>query len=259
MKKLMIVASAALCATVGFSLESANVVGFVQPSLQSNANLAGAPFDMVGAEGMDIQQIKPAGDDLYGGGVTLKLLNANLGDLAEYVYLPAEEAPDGETAGWYLDDFQTLVEKTFAPGEGFILMNNLENGTATYSGQVIGGKPTWEVAPNANLAGNITPVDLSIQGIEVNAAIDEDGNLCDPDGSLYGGAFTLKLLNANLGDLAEYVYVPAIEAPDGETAGWYLDDFQTLVEKSFAPSEGFVIMCNLDAGFVQIPAAITAE
>ena len=127
MKKLMFAAAAAFCGTV-FALESANVVGFVQPSLQSNANLAGAPFDMVGAEGMDIQQIKPAGDDLYGGGVTLKLLNANLGDLAEYVYLPAEEAPDGETAGWYLDDFQTLVEKSFAPSEGFVIMCNLDAG-----------------------------------------------------------------------------------------------------------------------------------
>ena len=259
MKKLMI-ATAALCAAVSCNaLESANVVGYASPSLGDNANLAGAPFDMVGDEGMDIQNIRPDGDDMYGGGVSLKLLNSGLGDLAEYFYLPAEEAPDGETAGWYEEDYTTLVDKTFDPGEGFILMNNLENGKSTYSGQVMVGKPTWEVAPNANLAGNITPIDLDIQNIKVGSGVDGEGNVADTEGTMYGGAFSIKLLNSGLGDLVEYFYLPAEEAPDGETAGWYLDDYTTLVDQTFGPSVGFVVMCNLDAGFVQIPAALTAE
>ena len=38
MKKLMIAATAALCATVGFSLESANVVGYQDKELNGGAN-----------------------------------------------------------------------------------------------------------------------------------------------------------------------------------------------------------------------------
>ena len=238
-------------------MESANVVGYASPSLEGNANLAGAPFDMVGDEGMDIQNIKPDGDDMYGGGVTLKLLNSDLSDQVEYIYLPAEEAPGGE-AGWYEDDYATLVDKTFDPGEGFILVNNLENGKSTYSGQVMVGKPTWEVAPNANLAGNITPIDLDIQDIIVGSGVDGEGNVADTEGSMYGGAFTLKLLNSDLSDKVEYIYLPSEEALGG-VAGWYEDDYSTLADETFVGGAGFIVVCNLDAGFVQIPAALTAE
>ena len=233
-------------------------MGYATPSLGDNANLAGAPFDMVGSAGMDIQNIVPSGDGMYGGAVTLKLLNANLGDLAEYLYLPAEEAPDLTTAGWYLDDFATLVDKTFDVGEGFILVNALANASVRYSGEVMVGKPTWELAPNANLGGNITPIDLDIQDIKLGTAVDAEGNLTDEFDEIYGGCITLKLLNANLGDLAEYLYLPAGEAPGG-VAGWYLDDFSTAADETFAPGDGFILVSGLAAGFAQIPAALTAE
>ena len=238
-------------------MESANVVGYASPSLGGNANLAGAPFDMVGDEGMDIQNIKPDGDDMYGGAVTLKLLQSDLTDLAEYSYLPADESPDG-LAGWYDENFENRIVKTFDPGEGFILVNGLENGKSTYSGQVMVGKPTWEVAPNANLAGNITPIDLDIQDIIVGSGVDAEGNVADTEGTMYGGVFTLKLLNSDLTDLAEYSYLPADESPDG-LAGWYDENFENRIDETFEAGKGFIVVCGLDAGFVQIPAALTAE
>ena len=57
----------------------------------------------------------------------------------------------------------------------------------------------------------------------------------------------------------EYFYLPAAEAPDGVTAGWYLDDYATLAELTFAPGEGFILVSNFDSAFAQIPAALTAE
>ena len=49
MKKLMIAASAALCATVGFSLESANVVGYATKSCPANKFMhAAAQFESSG-------------------------------------------------------------------------------------------------------------------------------------------------------------------------------------------------------------------
>ena len=59
MKKLMIAASAVLCATVGFGLESANVVGYSTTTIRSGYTLLIPAFDNVGSEGMDIQKIVP--------------------------------------------------------------------------------------------------------------------------------------------------------------------------------------------------------
>ena len=242
-----------------FGLSSQNVVGYANPALGANANLAASPFDLVGSDGMDIQQIKPASVNIYGGAVSIKLLTDILGDDVEYFWVPAEEAPDGVTAGWYLDDFTTLATRTFDVGQGFILVNSVDDTSVTYSGEVSVGKPTWEIAPNANLAGNITPIDLDIQGIKVGTDIDSEGNLTDEFGDIYGGAISIKLLTDVLGDDVEYFYVPASEAPDGVTAGWYLDDFSTLASRTFNPGEGFIIVSGIAAGYVQIPAALTAE
>ena len=52
MKKLMIAASAALIATVGLSLESANVVGYSEVGLRLGSKGAGACF-------VNIDQTKP--------------------------------------------------------------------------------------------------------------------------------------------------------------------------------------------------------
>ena len=259
MKKLMI-ASAALCAAVcANAVESQNVVGYAEPELGDNANLAGAPFDMVGAAGMDINQIIPKNAGIFGGAFTMKLLQSDLSDDAEYYFIPEAEAPDGGSAGWFLDDMSTRVSKTFAPGEGFIIMNNLSDSAVSFSGEVAVGKPTWEVAPNANLAGNITPIDLDINDIVLGASVDANGNVVDPNGEVFGGSCTLKLLQSDLSDDAEYYYIPEAEAPDGGSSGWFLDDMTTRVSRTFAPGEGFIIMCNLSSAFVQIPAALTAN
>ena len=45
MKKLMIAASAALCATVGLAIESANTVGFYQKTLNNVFKVRAAQFD----------------------------------------------------------------------------------------------------------------------------------------------------------------------------------------------------------------------
>ena len=242
-----------------FGLSSQNVVGYTTPDLGANANLSASPFVTVGDSGMDIQQIKPESANIYGGAVSLKLLTDVLADDVEYFYLPADEAPDGVTAGWYEGDYATLASKTFGAGEGFIIVNSVDDTSVTYSGEVTVGRVTWEIAPNANFAGNVTPIDLDIQDVKLGTAVDAEGNLTDELGEIYGGAISIKLLTDVLGDDVEYFYLPAAEAPDGVTAGWYENDYATLVSRTFVPSEGFIIVSGITAGFAQIPAALTAD
>jgi hypothetical protein len=58
MKKLMIAASVAACAAVGFALESANIVGYSSFSTTANTmDITGANFVGVGGEDLDLQNI----------------------------------------------------------------------------------------------------------------------------------------------------------------------------------------------------------
>ncbi len=207
-------------------------------------------FDDPASEGMDIQTIAlPSGTSYYG--ATLKTLNNDFTDNIEYVYIPATDAGDG-IGGWYEQDEVTRATKVFAPGEGFILINNEPGSSRTIAGQVKKGKPTWELGESVNMTGNITPIELNIQDIKLGTGLDDAGELTGGYG--YYEA-TLKLLNSDLTDDVEYVFIPASDAGDG-IGGWYEQDEVTRVTRVFAPGEGFALINNLSSGWMQIPAAI---
>jgi hypothetical protein len=137
MKKLMIAASAALCATVSFAeLASANVVGYVQKEQLDGAFSRIACFDGVATEAMDIQEIIPAfpeGEELYTGGVQIMTLTAGTETDATYIYMTATDAKevDGiEKAGWFNMDMDTRLTGakavTFEPGEGFLVISDFD-------------------------------------------------------------------------------------------------------------------------------------
>ena len=114
MKKLMIAASAALCATVGFSLESANVVGYSATDLVDGNKLISAQFLQIGSdEGYDIQNIVATGDDVESY-VSLQTLTAS-GKADEIfswdTWMFVEDKP-----AW-IDD-EGIATRDFNPGEG---------------------------------------------------------------------------------------------------------------------------------------------
>ena len=62
MKKLMIAASVALCATVGFSdVTSANVVGYGDNNFVDGSKMMSLNFKAIGSEGMKVSDLKPTG------------------------------------------------------------------------------------------------------------------------------------------------------------------------------------------------------
>ena len=118
MKKLMIVASAAFCATVGFGLESANVVGFQEVGLRFGSKGAGACFVNIDGQPMNLQDLKVTGYDKTAGyedaGVTVQSLDAYGRAIETYTWY---DVP-GDFCGW-LDSTDNFVEDvTVAPGEG---------------------------------------------------------------------------------------------------------------------------------------------
>ena len=59
MKKLMVAAAAALTATIGFSVESSNIVGYKTFTLSKEYSLIGVCFDGISTSGMTLNEIAP--------------------------------------------------------------------------------------------------------------------------------------------------------------------------------------------------------
>ena len=134
MKKLMIAASAALCATVGLCVESANVVGYQTKDVRKNLSQQVCTFDQIGVTGgsLDIQNLIPVdgeGEYVGEGEVNIQFESA-LGVLeTAYAYYGPKELNKKQTEpGWYDEDTEELADYTFAAGEGF----KISAGTAGY-------------------------------------------------------------------------------------------------------------------------------
>jgi hypothetical protein len=151
MKKLMIAASAALCATVGFSLESANVVGYQNvDALDSQtgnfANFyAGGPcFSAVGASGASYK----LGDVKMNCGAAGEDVIQFLTDDSATTYMIAtyvSKDEDAELEGWWdvtEDDIgvTSLNEETFDAGKSFLCAFTSGGEVSfTYAGEVVSG------------------------------------------------------------------------------------------------------------------------
>ena len=108
MKKLMIAAAAALCATVGMAnIESANIVGYTTYGTQAKRQPSfGASFlPMSGAKTYKLGDLKPADFDVDNDAIMV-VNPSTLGTDAQYVYMSKEIADaaaeaDGEEPGAY--------------------------------------------------------------------------------------------------------------------------------------------------------------
>ena len=73
---------------------------------------------------VDIQSIIPVvaeGDDLESGDFTMQIISDTGRVTTQYMYVLGEDIDDGYADGWYEEDWETIAEKTFAPGEGFLM------------------------------------------------------------------------------------------------------------------------------------------
>ena len=111
------------CATVSFAeLASANIVGYQNKDVRQNLSVQLPTFENVANEGIDIQSIIPVaaeGDELESGDFVIQIYNEIGAQTASYAWVLGADIEDGYADGWYEEDWETMVEKTFAPGEGF--------------------------------------------------------------------------------------------------------------------------------------------
>ena len=238
MKKLMIVASAALCAAVGFGdVESSNVVGYNTDTTGSDNNFVTIPFATVGYNTSDIQQFKIVGDGVGYGTETFSVWEGvpTVVEGSEFTYWDATMDPDGEATESYWGD-SSCIKASFsiAPGQS-IAINCSGDLVAQTSGEVSDGKVEFSSVEGNNFTGNPFPAEIDIQAIKIAG-----------DGVGYGTeTFTVWEGAPTVVEGSEFTYWDATMDPDGEATESYWGDSSCVkVKYPISIGQGFVINCT---------------
>jgi len=246
MKKLMFAASAALCATVGLCVESANIVGYQTKDVRKNISQQVCTFDAVGGGGLELAKLIPDdGEGNYVGDGDINIqFKSSLGVLlSSYAYYGEDEYDDDCPAGWYNEKTDELItDFTFNPGEGF----QVNAGTPCvfqYSGEVNMAETDVPFRKDLSMQGNIRPTTVDIQTL---IPIDENEDY------IGDGDVNIQFASA-LGVLEfSYAYYGDDEYDDDCPAGWYNEKTDELADYTFGAGEGFKINAA-QAGYLRFP------
>jgi hypothetical protein len=143
MKKLMIAATAALCATVSFAeLASANIVGYNTVNINKEYTLLSIAFDEVDGSAIDIQKAFPYGEGMTKGLAFSEADNIQImtddGDYEIYFLSNGKygkggasynEALDGK---WSLMGQNAATEAKFPVGKGAWYLSRSKTGTVKF-------------------------------------------------------------------------------------------------------------------------------
>ena len=180
MKKLMVAAAAALTATIGFSVESSNIVGYKTFTLSTQYTLIGVCFDGVNTSGMTLNEIAPYTE---GNGMTKATSDSAadnimvMGDDGNYTnyflsngkYGKGGSSYNAELDGKWLKAAGEACTDTVQPGQAFWYVSQTAATTphnVTVAGQVL---MTAETAAKActttyTLVGNPYAVAVPLNG-----------------------------------------------------------------------------------------------
>lgn len=243
MNKLVLataVASALFGASYGATgaIESQNIVGYQTKSLQAGFTMTGVTFLPVTGNGVDIQSIIPAGDNIDTGDVNIQTLNAFGQTDDMYTYYGEGEYDDDSVAGWYTDD--GLASVSFAPGQGLWVAAPDKDTTITCAGTVGRDDVVIKLQNGFTATANMMPVTLPIEDVI-------------PSGdNINTGDVNIQTLNAFGQTEDMYTYYGEDEYDDGSVAGWYTDD--GLASVSFAPGQGLWVAAPDETTKLYFPA-----
>ena len=219
MKKLMFMAAlAAGLAVQTDGLQSANTVGYSQPTFRQGSTLFAPMFEDVGTDRINIQEIKPVGPDVSGDGlINLQTLTASgtAGDVQLAWY------DDGTDSGWY-DENDETPDIYFEKGDAFWIYFNNNTTALNIAGEVKNAAMDYPLGAGSTAVGNPYPVAINVQTI-IPIGDDVSGD----------GLINLQTLSASgtAGDIQLAWY------DDGTDSGWY-DESDDTPATMIQPGEG---------------------
>ena len=207
-------------ATVGFGLESANVVGYASTSLQQGFTAAGASFVNVSDGTLKFGDISVTGygDDGYADNmIIVQTLTANGKPKDTYYWADYTEGKES-WFGWYNADWSECYnEVPLAPGDGLWI----QAPSADISIMSAGAVPAAGIAVNLvaggfKLVANPMPAPINLGLITISGYGD----------SYADNMIVAQTLTANGKPAAEYIWA---DYSEGEESwyGWYNADWST--------------------------------
>ena len=233
------------CATVGFAIESANTVGYTGSTSGADNNFITVPFNAVGYNTADIQQIgiSDGGAGGIGWGTESFSIWAGVPTTVEgsgFFYWDASMDPAGEATGYYWGD-DTCAKATFsiAPGQG-VVVNCAEDLAFNTAGDVPMSTVSFTTIADNNFTGNPFPSAIDIQAISIS-----DGD----QGTIGWGTESFSIW-AGVPTTVEgsgFFYWDASMDPAGEATTYYWgDDTCAKATYSIPAGQGVVINCAAD-------------
>lgn len=256
MKKLMF-ATIASMAVAGFAIESANTVGYSTATSGAENNFITVPFNAVGYNTADIQQIQisDGGAGSIGWGTETFAIWEGVPTVVEgsgfFYYDPAADVTGTETSYYWGDETGAKASFSIAPGQA-VVVNCAADLSFSTSGEVPMTQVSFTTIEENNFTGNPFPQTIDIQ----NIAIDDGGA-----GSIGWGTETFAVWEG-VPTVVEgsgfFYYDPAADVTGTETDYYWGDETGAKATFSIAPGQGVVISCAADLT-ITIDPPYTAE
>ena len=214
MKKLMIAASAALCATVGFGLESANIVGYMDNNKTvAGLNLLAPGFVDVGLTSIKLSGLKVTnaeGGEVGTGTCVINLIDENGNTLKSYSWASTGR---GASKTWGWKEGTTAIDDTvvFARGAGMLFTAQNANDVLSSSGEANLSEIAFgDTVAGLNVIANPYPAQVALKSLTVTNA---------EGGEVGTGTCVINLIDENGNTLKSYSWASTGRGAS-KTWGW---------------------------------------
>ncbi len=243
MKKLMFAAAvAAGLVAFGDGLESANYVGYTTATSGSDNNFIAVPFNAVGYNTADIQQIQisDGGNNSIGWGTeTFSIWEGvpTVADGSEFIYYDPSMDLSGQATTYYWGDAAgAKASFSIAPGQG-VVVNSASDLSFTTSGQVPTGTVSFTSIADNNFTGNPFPQPIDIQAISISDGGNNSIGWGTETFSIWEGVPTVAVGS-------EFIYYDPSMDLSGEATTYYWGDAAgAKATYSIPAGQGVVINC----------------
>ncbi len=246
MKKLMFTAAvAAGLVAIGDGIESANAVGYNTGTSGADNNFVTVPFNAVGFNTADIQQIgiSDGGNGGIGWGTeTFAIWEGvpTVVDGSEFFYYDPSMDVSGEATTYYWGDASCAKASfSIAPGQG-VVVNCPEDLSFTTAGDVPMTTISFTTVADNNFTGNPFPQAIDIQAISIS-----DGDA----GTIGWGTETFAIWEGvpTVVDGSEFFYYdPSMDVSGVATTYYWGDASCAKATYSIPAGQGVVINCAAD-------------